>query len=198
MSTRKCNYPGRKLTPNVHCDQHTGESCPDDQCIIFSMISVFPGGKLPRNKHKSHHLSTCLVIRLKKLSVRHRTPYLAGILNLLKQIILLMKALPSMTNLVRMKEYMETMALSTIADGVMCSDQSSVTYSHDGSSQNKVGGYFVQSLTVNGAQRALPPLSIVSESHETLKELQITALRLLSASSGYSYSERELLERLIL
>ena len=74
--------------------------------------------------------------------------------------------LPSMTNIVRTRDFAEAMALNSIVEEVMSSSEgSSVTYSSDGSAMNKVGSYVVQSITVNGVQRALPALTITTESH---------------------------------
>ena len=61
---------------------------------------------------------------------------------------------------------------------------------------NKVGSYVVQSITVNGIQRALPALSMVTESHETLKQLEMTTLNMLSAATGYKYTEAEILKKI--
>ena len=87
-----------------------------------------------------------------------------------------------MTNLVRTGNYLEAMALSSIVDEIMESVNSSVTYSNDGSSQNKVGSYIVQSITIDGKQRTLPAMSIVTESRESIADLEITTLKILSAS----------------
>ena len=71
----------------------------------------------------------------------------------------------------------------------------SVTYSNDGSAMNKVGSYVVQLITVKGVQRALPALTITIESHETLKDLELITLRILSASTEYKYSEADINEK---
>ena len=104
--------------------------------------------------------------------------------------------LPSMTNLVRTGNYLEAMALSSIVDEIMESVNSSVTYSNDGSSQNKVGSYIVQSITIDGKQRTLPAMSIVTESRESIADLEITTLKILSASSGYKYTEKDILSKI--
>ena len=61
---------------------------------------------------------------------------------------------------------------------------------------NKVGSYVIQSITVNGVQRALSALTITTESHETLKDLELTTLRILSASTGYKYSKADIVEKI--
>ena len=104
--------------------------------------------------------------------------------------------LPSMTNLVRTRNYVEAMALNNIVEEVMNSDGGSITYSNDGSALNRVGSYVVQSITVNGIQRALPALSIVTESQETLKQLEITTLQILSAATGYRYTEADVIKKI--
>ena len=84
------------------------------------------------------------------------------------------------------------MALNSIVEDIRNSDGGSITYSNDGSAMNKVG-----SITVNGVQRALPALSIVTESHETLKQLEMTTLNMLSAAIGYrKYTEAEILKKI--
>ena len=54
--------------------------------------------------------------------------------------------------------YLEAMALSKIVEDVM-TDGVIVTYANEGSAQSAVGSYVVQSLTINGKQRALPAVS---------------------------------------
>ena len=39
-------------------------------------------------------------------------------------------------------------------------------------------------ITVNGIHRALLALSIMAESHETLKQLKLTTLKIISAGEG--------------
>ena len=104
--------------------------------------------------------------------------------------------LPSMTNIVRTGNYMEAMALNSIVEEIMVAENCGITYSHDGSSQNKVGNYVVQSITINGIQRALPVMSVVSEARETLKDLVSTTLNILSAASGYKYSDQQILSKI--
>ena len=53
-----------------------------------------------------------------------------------------------------------------------------------------VGAFVVQYLTINGTQRSLPTLGVVTESRESHKE--ITPLKILSASSGHKYTEQEI------
>ena len=106
--------------------------------------------------------------------------------------------LPSPSNLNRTEPYMEAMILAGIVTEIMSPDSKEVviTYSNDGSGQSGVGNYVVQSFAVNGKQRALPTLPVFTESKETLKELEILTLEILSAASGGQYSERDILERI--
>ena len=80
----------------------------------------------------------------------------------------------------------------------MCSSDSTIVYSNDGSALNGVGNFVVQSISIDGKQRALLTMGIFTESRESLAELQKTTLRILSASTGYTckYSEKEILEQI--
>ena len=71
-----------------------------------------------------------------------------------------------------------------------------ITYSYDGSSTSGIGAYIVQSLSINGLQHCLPTLGIFTETLESLKDLEITTLKMLSAASGYKYSEQDILKRI--
>ena len=100
-------------------------------------------------------------------------------------------------NLVHTEPYFEAMALSSIVEEMMSEDTiASITYSNDGSSMSGVGLYVVQSLTLNGVQRCLPTSGIFTESHESLKGLEICTLKILSASCCHEYSEKEILQHI--
>ena len=100
---------------------------------------------------------------------------------------------PSNTN--RTEPYIEAMILSHIVEEIMCSDSNSVvTYSNDGSSLNRTGNFVVQSFHVNGKQRALPTLGIFMETKKSLAELIRTTLKILSAATGYMYSENQIMQ----
>ena len=96
--------------------------------------------------------------------------------------------LPTGSNMRRIEPYLEAMALSTIVEEVM--------YANDGSAMSGVGSYVVQSITIDGIQRPLPTLSILTETRESLEELEVMTMRMLTASVGYKYTEKELLERI--
>ena len=51
---------------------------------------------------------------------------------------------------------------------VFSGEQSTVTYANDGSKKHRAGSFTVQGIIVNGAYRALPTLSIASESNLSL------------------------------
>ena len=75
-------------------------------------------------------------------------------------------------------------------------EEAVITYSNDGSSKSGVGGYVVQSLfIINGKQRSLPVMPIFTESEESLKELEITTLKILSTACGGRYSESDILKQ---
>ena len=71
-----------------------------------------------------------------------------------------------------------------------------IMYANDGSAMSGVGSFVVQSLTIDGKQRPLPTFSIFTETRESLEELEKMTLRILSASVGYKYSEKELLDQI--
>ena len=102
-----------------------------------------------------------------------------------------------MRNINRTEAYVEALVLSGIAHYIMSSeDETVVTYSNDGSSQSGVGGYIVQSFSIDGKQRVLPTLSIFSESRATLKELELMTFQMLSAATGCKFSEKDLVEKI--
>ena len=77
------------------------------------------------------------------------------------------------------------MALPAIVEEIMNGDEKvCIMYANDGSAMSGVGNYVVQSFTVNGIQRTLPTFSIFSETCESLQELEIMTLKMLSASVG--------------
>ena len=89
------------------------------------------------------------------------------------------------------------MVLAGIVEEIMKDeDEVVVTYSNDGSSMSGVGSYVVQSFIINKKQRALPTLSIFSESRESLAELEKVTLKMLLAATGCKYSEKDILERI--
>ena len=105
--------------------------------------------------------------------------------------------LPAPQNINRTEAYVEALVLSGIAHDIMSSeDETVVTYSNDGSSQSGVGGYIVQSFSIDGKQRVLPTLHIFSESRATLKELELMNFQMLSAAKGCKFSEKDLVEKI--
>ena len=101
--------------------------------------------------------------------------------------------LPAASNSRRTEPYIEAMALAAIVEEIMNGSKVSVMYANDGSAQSGVGNYVVQSLTIDGTQRVLPTFSIFTETGDSLQELEIMTLRMLSASVGNRYSEKDIL-----
>jgi len=59
-----------------------------------------------------------------------------------------------------------------------------------------VGNYVVQYVTINGTQRTLPTMSIFTESCESLAELERSTIEILSASVGFKYSPKDIIEKI--
>ena len=91
----------------------------------------------------------------------------------------------------RIEPYMEAMALSSIVEEIMTGNKMTVTYSNDGSVMSGVGKYVVQYFTINKLQRVLPTFSIFTESQDSLKEMEIMALKMLCAATGFKYTEQD-------
>ena len=80
----------------------------------------------------------------------------------------------------------------------MISDNSTIVYSNYGSGTSGVGNYVVQSVNINGKQQTLPTMSFFTESCESFAELEKSTIKMLSAATGYKYSAKEYLKKLIL
>ena len=78
----------------------------------------------------------------------------------------------------------------------MDSENNVVTYSNDGSSQSGVGNYIVQSFSIDGKQRALPTLNILTESRASLKELQLMVYKMLAAATAWKFNESDFVNRI--
>ena len=106
--------------------------------------------------------------------------------------------LPAPSNINRTEQYVEAMVLAGIATEIMSPDSEDtvITYSNDGSSKQRVGSFIVQSFMINGKERVLPTMPIFTESRESLKELEIMALKILSAASAGKYSESDILKHI--
>ena len=104
--------------------------------------------------------------------------------------------LPASSNTNRLDPYVEAMGLSSITGQMMNSENSTVVYSNDGSGMSGVGNYVVQSVTINGTQRTLPTMSIFTESRESLAELEKSTIEILSASVGFKYSPKDIIEKI--
>lgn len=104
--------------------------------------------------------------------------------------------LPASSNVKRIEPYVEAMILSSITEQIMCSSESTIVYSNDGSALSRVGNFVVQSISIDGKQRALPTMGIFTESRESLADLEKTTLQILSAATGQRYSDKEILEKI--
>lgn len=105
--------------------------------------------------------------------------------------------LPAKNNTLRNETYIEAMILAGIVNEMMSPDavNSAITLSNDGSAQSGVGNFIVQSFFINGKQRALPTLSIFTESRSNLSDMTQFILKMLSTASGFQYSEKQIMER---
>ena len=65
-----------------------------------------------------------------------------------------------------------------------CNKQIVVTYSDDGSKKQGAGSYYVEGITVNRKYRALPTMSIASESRSNLATLKVAVFDILEAANG--------------
>ena len=95
--------------------------------------------------------------------------------------------LPGSSSVRQAGKSIEALALDEIVKEVMnseCNEQIVVTYSDDGSKNQGVGSFSVQGITVNGKYRALPSMSIASESRSNLAALKVAVLDILEAASG--------------
>lgn len=95
------------------------------------------------------------------------------------------------------EQRLEAMALNIIVEELMQEgNEGKIMYANDGSATSRVGNYVVQSLVINGKQRALPTLGIFSETRDNLKELEILTLNILAAACGHNYSPKDILSRI--
>ena len=104
-------------------------------------------------------------------------------------------SLPSMSNARRTERYAEAQVLNSVVEEMMSSESPCVVYSNDGSSQNGTGKYVVQSFTINGIQRTLPTLPVCTESKDTLKDLIIVTINMLSAATDNKYSIKQIFSK---
>ena len=61
---------------------------------------------------------------------------------------------------------------------------------------NDESNYLVQSFSINGKQRVLPTFNIFSETRASLKDLPPMTFKILAASSGWKYTEKDLAEKI--
>lgn len=82
------------------------------------------------------------------------------------------------------------LALDAIVEELMEDENQATVYAYNGSSRISVGSYVIQSLTINGIQHALPTFGIFKESRESLKEIEMATLKILSAELLYLNTQR--------
>lgn len=93
--------------------------------------------------------------------------------------------LPEASNMRQVGKSIEAMALAAIVDEIMNTDeQVTVTYSEDGSKKQGAGSFSVQGISINRMYRALPTMSIATESRRNLADLKVAVLKILEAASG--------------
>ena len=88
------------------------------------------------------------------------------------------------------------MALNLLVEDITKNPNSKTGVVYDGSGINKVGSYLVQSLTMNGVRISLPTFGVFTGTRETLKDLQIATLDILSAASNSECSKEDILKRI--
>ena len=54
----------------------------------------------------------------------------------------------------------------------------------------------VQYVTIDGKQWTLPTTGILTESRESLAELEKSTIEILSAATGYKYSAKDIVEKI--
>ena len=59
-----------------------------------------------------------------------------------------------------------------------------------------MGNDIAQSFSISGKQRALGTMSIFTKSKTTLKEMQVMTFKILAVSTGWKYTEKELVEKI--
>ena len=84
----------------------------------------------------------------------------------------------------------EALALSSLVEKIMASDEkTTVVYHDDGSKKQGAGSFSVQGATISKKFYPFPTLSLSAETRENLSQLKLTILAILSAVSGVSSEE---------
>ena len=172
---------GNEELPDKYCHVREGlRSVREDIYIVMN--------KLSSQLHMSRHqVEQSIVITVNQLFGLDWKPHN-------KDMTPDLDTLPCMDNLRKTEPFFEAMALNKIVEEMMHEGSETViTYSNDGSSRSGVGSFVVQSLNINGKQRALPSFGIFTETRESLEALEVATYKILSASSFHKYTEQDIL-----
>ena len=84
----------------------------------------------------------------------------------------------------------EALALRSLVELMMESDErTTIVYHDDGSKKQGAGSFSVQGATINKKFYPFPTLCIASETRQNLAQLKLTIIAILSAVSGVSSSD---------
>ena len=94
---------------------------------------------------------------------------------------------PDKSAIRKMGNAREVLALASLVEKIMSSDdRTTIVYHDDGSKKQGAGSFSVQGVTVDKKWYPFPTLTISSETRENLSQLKLTILNILSAVSGVS------------
>ena len=93
--------------------------------------------------------------------------------------------LPDTKRIIAMGKAREALALSSIVEKMMNSEErATIVYHDDGSKKQGAGSFSVQGITIDRKFYPFPTLSLSSETRENLSRLKLTILDILSTVSG--------------
>ena len=98
-----------------------------------------------------------------------------------------MDTIPDKKNIREMGKAREALALCSIPEKIMSSEEkTTIVYHDDGSKKQGAGSFSVQGVTIDRKFYPFPTLCISSETRENLSQLKLTILAILSTVSGVS------------